>query len=418
MRNQGEHSNSTKAVDCGGIEQFYVVGINHNCADATTRSLLAINNEQHLLLLDECKAQNINDVIALNTCNRTEIYSYGNLHDIEKILSQVLGISESLIRESTYHKVNRDAVYHLFKVAAGLDSQILGDYEIQGQFKKAAQLSKKRGLLSPLTERLVNFAFKASKEIKSKTTISKGTVSVSFAAIEVLKQKVTLPQPKALVIGTGKFGSNIAKNVANYLPNYQLTVTNRSAHKAEKLARELDIEFIDYKSISEEAINHDVIIVCASGDEYVIIPECLKTDVEKMVLDLAIPNGVCPKVKQLSNVTVMDVDQISAMLDKTLERRKAELPTALTIMHDTIKEFIEWHKIYLQRWFVLQVKETLYELDEQYPPTAEVREKLSKNYRVQKAIDRLVVDLKDTKDDKKGCQYLAVINDFLDLNNN
>ena len=418
MSKQRGNLNSNNADDCGGIEHFFVLGINHNCADATTRSLLAISNEQHLLLLDECKAQNINDVIALNTCNRTEIYSYGNLHDIEQILSKVLGITEELIRENTYRKVDRDAVYHLFKVAAGLDSQILGDYEIQGQFKKAAQLSKKRGLLSPLTERLVNFALKASKEIKSKTNISKGTVSVSFAAIEVLKQKVTLPVPKVLVIGTGKFGSNIAKNVANYLPNYQLTVSNRSGYKAEKLAKELGVDYIDYKNISEEADNYDVIIVCASGDGYVIAPEYLKSNIDKLILDLAIPNGVCPKVKQLNNVMVMDVDQISAMLNKTLERRKAELPTALTIMHDTIKEFVEWHKIYLQRWFVLQVKETLYELDEQYPPTAIVREKLSKNYRVQKAIDRLVVDLKDNKDNKKGCQYLAVINDFLDLNNN
>ena len=173
------------------IEDFTVVGINYRKSAADVRGHYTINEEQYKIILDIAPALEINDFFVLSTCNRTEIY--GCVHHIELfvqlILSQSTG-SEVAFRQMFYVKRGASAIKHFFEVGSGLDSQILGDYEIVGQIKKAVQSSKKRGLISSFTERLFNYMMQASKSIKNNTGLSDGTVSVSYSVVQYIKENV------------------------------------------------------------------------------------------------------------------------------------------------------------------------------------------------------------------------------------
>ncbi len=162
---------------------------------------------------------------------------------------------------------------HLLKVASGLDSQIIGDYEILSQLKHAAKIAKENGGLSSFMERVINFALQASKEIKTKTKLSSGTVSVSYAAIQIIKEKIkNLRNKKILLVGTGKFGNQIAKNLKDYLPGASISFCNRTDEKAYLLAEKYDAGFVAYKNLATACNDADVIMVSSSSDEFIVLP--------------------------------------------------------------------------------------------------------------------------------------------------
>src|SRR4051812_22533938 len=197
------------------INQFYIAGINYKKTDASVRGLFAINTDHYTSLLEKASVQNLSELFVLSTCNRTEIYGLANNADelIDLLCSETSGSVETF-KELAYAKCGLDAVEHLFNVAAGLDSQILGDYEIVGQIKQAAKFSKEKGFIKTFLERLINTVLQASKAIRSQTELSSGTVSVSFAAVQFLRETVLKAANKKIVLlGTGKIGRNTCKNL-------------------------------------------------------------------------------------------------------------------------------------------------------------------------------------------------------------
>jgi glutamyl-tRNA reductase len=145
--------------------------------------------------------------------------------------------SLSRFKEVAYVKKNNKAIEHLYEVAAGIDSQILGDYEIVGQLKGALMLSRKSYMTGAFLERLFSSVMQASKEIKNSTALSGGTVSVSFAAVQMIRNKYPdLSNKEILLLGTGKIGSNTCKNLVDYASTSRITLMNRSFHKAISLA--------------------------------------------------------------------------------------------------------------------------------------------------------------------------------------
>ena len=170
------------------INKFCVAGINYKKADAEMRSLFAVNDDQYTSILKNAPSFGLTEVIVLSTCNRTEIYGLTeNPEDLINLLClETLG-DVNTFTQSAYIKTGHEAIEHIFNVGAGLDSQILGDYEIVGQLKAAAKFSKQHNFLGAYLERLVNTVLQASKLIRSNTQLSSGTVSVSFAAIQYIK---------------------------------------------------------------------------------------------------------------------------------------------------------------------------------------------------------------------------------------
>ena len=156
-------------------------------------------------------------------------------------------------KELAYIKQGPDAVEHLYNVAAGLDSQILGDYEIVGQLKGAVKFAKENGFIGTLLERMINGVLQASKAIKSCTQLSSGTVSVSFAAIQFLKAHVpNIQNKKILLLGTGKIGASTCKNIVDYIGNCKITLLNRTEGKAESLAKSLGVQVASYDNLYDE----------------------------------------------------------------------------------------------------------------------------------------------------------------------
>src|ERR1700728_1122822 len=186
------------------ISQFFIAGVNYRKTDAAVRGQFAINKDQYLQLLSLAPQYGLSELFVVSTCNRTEIYGFAEDASklCELLTTQTEGSLETF-RKMSYIKQGYKAIEHLFNVAAGLDSQILGDYEIVGQIKLAVKLSKENNFIGCYLERLVNAVLQSSKQIKTDTELSGGTVSVSFAAVQYIKETITnIADKKIVLLGT------------------------------------------------------------------------------------------------------------------------------------------------------------------------------------------------------------------------
>ena len=166
------------------ISNFFVAGINYKKSDASIRGLFAVSNEQYSRILEKATLQGLDEIFILSTCNRTEIYGFAHCsHQLIELLCSTTAGDAQTFKQAAYLKNGMEAIDHVFQVGAGLDSQILGDYEIVGQLKTAVKFSKEQGFIGAFSERLINSVLQSSKVIKNNTELSGGTVSVSFAAV-------------------------------------------------------------------------------------------------------------------------------------------------------------------------------------------------------------------------------------------
>ena len=398
---------------CSGLDSFTVIGINYHKANAATRSDFAICASKLETITRSAKQHQISDLIVLSTCNRTELYGTAAAATMIEFLCDATRNSSAAFEDLGYVLHGMEAVDHLFKVASGLDSQIIGDYEILMQLKKAARYAKENGLLGSLADRLVNFALQASKRIKSETQLSTGTVSVAYAAIEVIRAKVTDIQHKnVLLVGAGKFGCNVARNILEYFPGANVSITNRTPDKAVDFARENGMQPVPYEQLAQACDQADILITSTNANAFTILPEFFSTQKPRLLLDLSVPKCIDPAVQQKDGIILMDVDQISAILDKTFAKRRAEIPRALAIIKETLGEFVEWHKLFLHRHFLGQVKSKLYELSESTSCAASIQHE-KKEVIIQKAVKTLAVDLRTRT--AKGCQYINTLHEYLKI---
>ncbi len=399
------------------INQFYIAGINYKKTDATIRGQYAINHNQYTSILTNASFLNVSELFILSTCNRTEIYGMANSAEalVNVLCDETVG-SRDTFRDLSYIKQGMDAVEHLFCVAAGLDSQILGDYEIVGQIKQAVKFAKDKGFIGTLFERLISFVLRSSKAIKNQTALSGGTVSVSFAAIQFLKENVTDIQNKKIVlVGTGKIGKNTCKNLVDYLAVTNITLINRTEDKATKLGRELQLAVASYNNVKEVIKEADIIIVATNAEEPVIKKEDLFNSDKKVLVDLSIPYNIDPLVGELSNIRLVNVDDLSKINDETLQKRLAEVPRAKKIINEHIKEFIDWYNMRKNVFVLKAVKQKLTAMDQcsLYLSVNACNDTIkdSRSENIQKVIDNMAIKMR--RQPKPGCNYIEAINDYI-----
>ena len=404
------------------ISRFFAVGINYKKTDAGTRGLFAINSDQYKSILQKAPAAGLRELFILSTCNRTEIYGFAENADqlIQLLCNEATGNTEDF-RRLAYVKKGLHAVEHLFSVGAGLDSQILGDYEIVGQLKNAVKFSKENGFIQSYTERLVNAVLQSSKEIKNTTALSGGTVSVSFAAVQYLREKViNIADKKILLIGTGKIGRNTCRNLADYLDADHITLMNRTDEKAESLSTELGFKFSPYSELSARIADSDVILVATDANEPVVRLNQIESRGEKLLIDLSVPYNVEETVKHLSGITLVNVDDLSKLKDETLAKRQAEVPKAKAIIAEHISEFIEWYEM-RKHVPVLQAVKTKLEqihscsLYTQISP-ATYSQNTGNQIKIQQVLNGLASKMR--KQNQKGCYYIEAINEFIATGSN
>lgn len=396
------------------ISNFFVAGINYKKSDASVRGQFAINKDQYSTLLESAPLQGLSELFILSTCNRTEIYGFATNADqlIDLLCSQTIGNAVDF-RNSAYIKNGRDAVEHIFAVGAGLDSQILGDYEIVGQLKTAVRLSKHNGFVGNFTERLINCVLQSSKLIKNTTSLSGGTVSVSFAAIQYIRNNIIDPATKnILLLGVGKIGSNTCKNLVDYLNTKNITLINRSPEKANDLAQKLGLHSEPVLNLSREIKKAGIILIATNSPEPIILKEHLEGCGQKLIIDLSIPYNVEQEARKLSNIKLINVDELSKLKDETLKKRESEIPKAKHIINQHLEEFYDWYQM---RQHAPLLKDLKGKLKEIYADPHYIRHPLSCAKKIDVEIQRVVNDTagKIKIQNKRGCQYINAISEFI-----
>lgn len=399
------------------ISKFFIAGINYKKTDAAIRGQFAISNEQYEKILTLAPAHHLHELFVLSTCNRTEIYGFAEEPSqlINLLCSQTAG-DPAAFSDIAYIKSGLDAVEHLFEVSAGLDSQILGDYEIVGQIKTAVKFSRERGFIGAFTERLVNCVLQSSKSIKNQTAISGGTVSVSFAAIQYIKERMgQAAGKKILLIGVGKIGRNTCRNMVDYLDTRNITLINRTEERASDLAEEMGLRHAPLEDMERYIGESDIILVATNAEQPTLLSAHLEGRGDKLLIDLSIPCNIEKSATGLPGITLVNVDELSRLKDETLQKREAEVPKAKVIIAEHLEEFLEWHDMRKYVPVLKAVKTKLKELHtcpifsrlsgEPFPSTALTDEQ------IQRVINGMATKMR--QHNQGGCHYIEAINEYI-----
>ena len=329
------------------------ISLNHRNASVDIRGLLSLDNSECQIVLDNIKnLTQIDEAIVLSTCNRTEIY-YNSEEAKEDDLLKVIGIAKGLPKLSKYKKhfdiinEHENAVNHLFEVSMGLDSQVIGDLQISNQIKNAYQLCVDADMAGPFLHRLMHTIFFTNKRIIQETAFRDGAASVSYATVELAEElATTFINPKVLVIGLGEMGIDVARNLKSSTIS-NIFVANRTESKAEKLAKELDINHIAFDGIADSFKKFDVIISGMSVKEpFINSTNFSKEDVGalKYLIDLGIPKSIDSQLENIPGVAIYNIDQIQTKTSETLQKRVDAIPDVRHIIAEAINDFGKWSK--------------------------------------------------------------------------
>lgn len=331
-----------------------LIGISHKTAPVEVREKVALSEEEQKIAVKHISENmKVDGVMVLSTCNRTEIYiSNENINStIEQIkswLNEFKKCSEYTDDGITYTINNSQVVEHFFKVLSGLDSQIIGEQQITGQVKDSYDLTHNLNGTDALINKLFNFAMQAKKKVHNETFLSDGTVSISFAGVELARKIFSdLTDKNVLLIGAGKtaelaayhFQENGVKNI---------NVANRTLARAEELAGKLDGKAFSLDQLSEVLVDTDIVISATSSEKYVVNPDLIKHIAKKrhnkpiFLIDLAIPRDIDPDIDKINGIFLYNLDDLHEIVQSNLEKRKKEIPKSLKIIGEYVQEFQKW----------------------------------------------------------------------------
>ncbi len=319
-------------------QTIIVAGVSFKTTELLTRSRFAFNAEA-------CR-DTYNDTISdvpffiLSTCNRTEIYTWSHDADLLKEILQSQGrCSEEELDNLIYIKKGTDAINHFFRVASGLESQIVGDYEIISQIKTAFKGAKDFGRTNGILEKMYNFALQASKEVKNNTSFSDGTLSVPYAAIKQLVERNDINTVS--VVGAGETGELVIKYIRDYLPLCSIRLVNRDEEKLHNIGSKYDVMQFPIAALSQSLIDADAVIVTTNASTHIVDREHIADSI-KIVFDLSVPRNVSPRVYRMNTIQVFDVDTISESIKNTKTSRLSEIPH--------VEEIITYHSAAFNDW--------------------------------------------------------------------
>jgi glutamyl-tRNA reductase len=403
------------------LSRFFLAGISYEKADSAIRGLYAVNENSYAAILEKAHAANIPELFILSTCNRTEIYGFA--HDAGQLIGLLcdeLKGDPELFRKLAYQYQGNDAVRHLYRVAAGLDSQILGDYEIISQVKSAARFAREHQSLGTFTERLINSVLQVSKQIKNETLLSAGTVSVAFAAVQFLKDIPDIKSKRILLLGTGKIGRNTCKNMMSYFGAGRITLINRTLESATAFAETHGLQYAPYDTLPEHLNEADIILVATNAAEPTVKKSHFTKDTPHIIIDLSVPRNVSEGVKSLPAVRVIDVDELSGVQDKTLASRREEIPKALAIIEEQMQDFLYWYQMRKHAVVLQAVKQKmeqihLNEIKNQKIDAASGREKMDEvsSRIIQKMINVFAGKLRHANG--QADNYLQVLSEIFEI---
>ncbi len=326
---------------------FAVLSVSFEKADAETRGKFTFFDEHVKNFVNRIHQEKLGDAFVVSTCNRTEIYTTTpNYLLIAEEYCKEVGVSLMDFMQYANILKREDALNHLFRVAGGLESQIIGDFEIIGQIKNAYNRFKREKKNSnPYMERAINSAIQISKKIKNETGISNGAASVSYAAVHyILNSQKQLSDKNILLLGVGEIGQNTVENLVKHIYKPKVKIANRTTEIAEKIAQKYSIPHIEFDDFQKELDETDILIVATGATKPIVKSEHFNGKKEMLVIDLSIPNNVEKTVGEIKHIELVDVDMLSAHISATMEQRRKEIPKAEEIIKEMTKDFAEWEK--------------------------------------------------------------------------
>ena len=322
-----------------------MAGVSFKKTDTEHRSKFSITPEQSIKAYGQSSTC-LQHYLVLSTCNRTEIYGFAPCeYVLLSFIQSLSGASQEEVAQHAYSKEGDAAIEHLLHVAAGLDSQIPGDYEIIGQIRNAFRVSKESGRSNGFIERLVNQANQVSKAIKNNTGFSDGTVSVAYSvAKQIAKIINSHGLKKVCVVGLGKIGHGTLRYLKQQAPGAEIILVNRDEQKLAEFGRQYGSITFPFQSLDEAVKESEIVIVATSVANPILHLKQIENTPVQYIFDLSMPRNVADDVYQYSGVNVFDVDQISASVNETLGKRMAELPKVKAIVKEKANEFFEWQE--------------------------------------------------------------------------
>lgn len=327
-----------------------VIGVNHRTSPVKLLEKLTITESSipralgHLTGLSD-----IREAVVLSTCNRTEVYAvverFHNAYtDITQFLCNVSGLPEHEIAPHLYSQHEDEAVSHLFGVAAGLDSAVLGETEIVGQVRNAWETAMDEGSSRSTLNLLFRYALEVGKRARTETGISRSTASVSHAAVEMAEDILgSLSGKRVLVVGAGEMGEGVATALSREGAS-QITVINRTASRGEALAEKVGARVSNFAHLETEISSADVIVACTGAGSPVITRELVEgarsgITAPILIVDIALPRDVEASVNDLPGVTLRDLDHLSEWAQRGLEQRESEVIQVRGIIAEELQRF-------------------------------------------------------------------------------
>ena len=338
-----------------GRVHLVLIGCNHRTAPVELRERVAFTQEQALHAAAELRRQGIlEEAVVLSTCNRSELYGVADesgapvTEALEEFLTSYHGISRAEIDGRIYRWTGPDALRHLFRVAAGLDSMLLGEAEILGQLRSAYGKALENGSTGPLLNRAFQGALEVGKRVRSETEVGARPMSVALAGVKLAERVFgNLKGRAALVVGAGA----VAEQVVEHLRNRgigSLRVVNRSYDRAAELAAAMGGEAVMWDSLESVLAAPDIIITSVGNVGAVLTRDMLERALAArggrpiFVVDLGIPRNVAPDARGLYNLYLYNIDDLGEIVEQNKRAREAEIPRAEAIITEHIEKFEGW----------------------------------------------------------------------------
>ncbi|NWG28910.1 MAG: glutamyl-tRNA reductase [Ignavibacteriaceae bacterium] len=329
------------------------ISINHRTAPVEVREAVHLKDDEIRPFINIAKENHIKEGLILSTCNRTEIFGIPANNELshETFQNLLLNFKPSqIINDQHFQKfVSKDAIQHLFRVATGIDSLLIGDNQVFKQVKDSFQIAEETHFAGYVMHRIFDAAIRTGKRAISETAISEGAVTVSYAAVQ-LTEKIfsNLSKKSALVIGTGETGEIAAKHLSERSIG-GLAVTNRTIDKAEKLAQKINAKVIPFTDYKDSLYKFDIIISATASPEILIHRDDIKKALKKrgnnpmILMDIAVPRDIDPETRKIDSVFYHDLDSLNIIVEQNLAKRKSEIPKVEKIIEEELANFWEWY---------------------------------------------------------------------------
>lgn len=408
---------------------FKAISLSFKDAPVEIRELITLDDSLIQALLNDFREiLGLNESLIISTCNRTEVYytAESNLSDeIIGLIGAKLGITHVKKFVPFFRQFNttEEAANYLFRVALGLEAQVVGDLQIINQVKRAYQLAADNNTAGPFLHRILHTVFFANKRVYQETAFRDGAASVSYASAELIRTMVgSFVNAKVLIIGLGEIGEDVAKHLADN--EFSLTFTNRTDSKAVALAAELQQNHIPFKSLYKELDNYDIIVSSVPVRHFIQKKDLSEKHIGvQYLVDLSIPRSIDPEVESSKTVSLYNIDEIQEKTSRAVEKRLAAVPEVEAIISEAMKDVEEWSREMEVSPTIQKLKGALEDIRQEElkkhlknvsPEVAHFAEKLSKGI-TQKIMKLPVLQLKAACKRGEADSLIDVLNDLFNL---